>query len=238
MSALFLVRHARASAFTPLDYDQLSEPGLAQARLLGAFWADRRLAFDAVYVGPRRRHLQTHDLVRAEYERRGLAWPEPVLVPELDEHEGIVLLFKLLPTLAADDDVIRRVADGMTRGEQPSPADVLSVFKRVTRRWARGELGHAEVESWAAFRARVRAAVARLTSGVGRGRSLVAFTSAGPVAAAVGAALEIGDEKVLDLSWSLHNASFSELAFSEGRMGLRTFNATPHIGDPELITSV
>jgi broad specificity phosphatase PhoE len=237
MSALYLVRHGKASAFTQSDYDQLSEPGFAQGRRLGAFWGDRKLLFDAVYVGPRKRHVQTHDLVRDAYRERGLPWPEPIALPELDEHDGLGFLFKILPTLGSEDELIARVVRGMARGEQPSPSDVLEVFRRVTRRWVRGELSHEDVESWSAFRARVARGLTLMTQGVGKGQSIVAFTSAGAVSAALGVVLELGDEKVLDLSWSMHNGSFSELAFSDGRWGMRTFNSTPHL-DPSLITAV
>ena len=85
MSLLFLVRHAQAS-FHGDDYDQLSERGMEQSRRLGIHWAELSLSFDHVYVGPRRRHRQTLDAVAAVYRERGLNWPEPVELPELDEH--------------------------------------------------------------------------------------------------------------------------------------------------------
>ena len=46
------------------------------------------------------------------------------------------------------------------------------------------------------------------------------------------------EERVLDLSWSLYNGSITELDFTGERWGLRTFNATSHLTDPRLITSV
>jgi broad specificity phosphatase PhoE len=239
MSALYLVRHGKASSFSSeSDYDRLSEPGFAQSRCLGEHWAARGLIFDAVYVGPRKRHVQTHDVVRDVYAKHRLAWPEPVSLKELDEHDAIGMLFKVLPRLAGEDDVITRIVTGMARGEQPSPTDVLAVFKTVTRRWVRGEVSHDEVEDWTKFRLRVARGLTQMTHGMDRGKKVVAFTSAGAVAAAVGAVLEVSDEMVLDLSWSLHNASVSELAFSDGRWGMRTFNGTAHLTDPALVTSV
>jgi hypothetical protein len=77
-----------------------------------------------------------------------------------------------------------------------------------------------------------------MTGGMGRGKTVVAFTSAGAVAASVGEALGLGDERVLDLSWSLYNGSVSELDFSPAGLGLRRFNATPHLADPKLLTAV
>jgi broad specificity phosphatase PhoE len=148
------------------------------------------------------------------------------------------LVFKTLPQLAADDPGLRAVVETMARGEQPSPDDVLGAFKRITRRWVLGEVGHSEVESWADFRARVGRAMVRIGA-VGRGKTALVFTSAGAVASAVADALALRDEqRVLDLSWALYNGSVTELDFTENRWGLRSFNSTAHLGDKRLVTSV
>lgn len=238
MSVAIFVRHGKASAFSSTaGYDQLSEPGVEQSERLGAWIADTALAADAVFVGPRKRHAQTHEAVVRVLAGRGLSLPAPMLLPELDEHDGISLVFKLLPTLAAEDPELSRVVSSMASAGHPSPDDVLAAFKRITRRWARGEVGHADVESWSAFRTRIARAMDRIAE-VGRGKTALVFTSAGAVAAATAQALGVqDDERVLDLSWSLYNGSMTELDFTGDRWGLRTFNATPHL-DKRHVTSV
>jgi broad specificity phosphatase PhoE len=164
--------------------------------------------------------------------------PEPVLLPELDEHDGIALVFRLLPSLAAEDPELRDIAESIARSGRPSADDVLAAFKRITRRWVRAEVGHDEVESWTAFRARVARAMVRIAE-VGRGKSALVFTSAGAIAAASAEALGVKDEeKVLDLSWSLYNASLTELDFTGDAWGLRSFNRTPHLREKRLVSSV
>ncbi len=239
MSVALFVRHGKASAFSSsTDYDQLSPPGVEQSELLGAWLADEKLQPDAVFVGPRKRHEQTYACVTRVLATRGVRLPEPAMLPELDEHDGIALVFKLLPSLAADDEELRAIVESMARSGRPSPDDVLAAFKRITRRWVRGEIGHDEVESWAAFRARVARGMERIAA-IGRGRTALVFTSAGAVAAATAESLGVRDEeKVLDLSWSLYNGSITELDFTGERWGLRTFNATPHLRDRRLVTSV
>jgi broad specificity phosphatase PhoE len=234
--ALF-VRHGRASAFGT-DYDVLSPVGVEQSEAFGAWIAEEQLAFDAVFVGPRKRHAQTLEAVSRTLTARGRPLPRGDVVAELDEHDGISLVFKLLPMLALDDPKLRAIVEATARGEQPATADILDAFKRVTRRWVRGEIGHDEVESWAAFRARIGRALERIAS-IGRGKKALVITSAGAVASAVAEALGVrDDEKVLDLSWAAYNASLTELAFGGGRWGLRTFNATPHLREPRLVTRV
>ena len=242
MSALVLVRHGKASAFSRTDYDQLSEPGFEQSRHLGAYWAERRLVADRVYVGPRRRHVETYETAMTVLREAGITWPEPVRMGELDEHDGLNVVFRLLPQAAKDDPLLRDIAEAMARGETPSHDDALLAFRRVMRRWVRGEIEHGQhhegIETWATFRARVERGLAVMTGHVGSGKTIVAFTSAGAASAAVGHVLGVADEKVLDLSWAMHNAAFHELAFSESGWGLRTFNATPHLRDERLITAV
>ncbi len=238
VSIAIFVRHGKASAFSSTaGYDQLSAPGVEQSEQLGEWMARTDLTADAVFVGPRKRHAQTLEAVLRVLATHGRTLPEPTMLPELDEHDGISLVFKLLPVLAADDPELRRIVDTMSHAGQPSPDAVLAAFKRITRRWARGEVGHDEVESWAAFRARVARAMVRIGE-VGRGKTALIFTSAGAVAAATADALGVTDEeRVLDLSWSLYNGSITELDFTGERWGLRSFNATAHL-EKRLITSV
>src|SRR5205807_5635398 len=58
MSRLFVVRHGQAS-FMEQNYDKLSATGEIQARLLGEYWAHRRVVFDRIYSGPRVRQIET-----------------------------------------------------------------------------------------------------------------------------------------------------------------------------------
>lgn len=239
MSVALFIRHGKASAFgSSTDYDQLSPPGVEQSEKLGEWLAEHGPRADAVFVGPRKRHAQTLAAVTRVLATRGVVLPEATLLPELDEHDGMSLVFKLLPQLAAEDPALRVIVETTARGDRPSPDDVLAAFRRVTRRWVVGELGHDDVESWRSFRDRVSRAMSRIGQ-LGRGRTALVFTSAGAVASAVAESLDIRDEhRVLDLSWALYNGSVTELDFSGVRWGLRTFNATPHLTDERLVTSV
>jgi len=237
VSVAFFIRHGKASAFAATDYDQLSPPGVEQSEQLGAWLARDPLKVDAVFLGPRKRHAQTHAAVVGVLAKHGLSLPEPTMLPELDEHDGLSVVYKLLPELASGDPALKSIVEATVKGVPPSPDDVLSAFKRVTRRWVRGEIGHSEVEPWAAFRARIGRALPRIAS-IGRGKTALVFTSAGAIASAVADSLGIQEEeKVLALSWSLYNGSVSELDFADDRWGLRTFNGTAHL-ERRLVTSV
>src|SRR5258708_7482689 len=102
MSSLILVRHGQASFFAA-NYDELSQVGREQSRLLGEYWARRGLVFDTIYTGPRARQRQTAKLVGAAQVQAGLPWPEPVEDLELDEYDIGGLVHRLAPALARQD---------------------------------------------------------------------------------------------------------------------------------------
>lgn len=237
MSLLFLVRHGQAS-FHADDYDQLSERGVEQSRQLGLHWADLNLIFDHVYVGPRRRHRQTVDAVAAVYRERGLHWPEPVELPELDEHCGQDVLTRSLPDLMQRDPVIRDMREKLRKDSDTAQRDYLRLFQKVTRLWVRHELSLPDLEAWHEFRDRVQRGLAKITETAGSKKRVAVFSSGGPVAAAMGFALNLDDEKTLELSWVVRNTAYAEFLFSRGRFSLVTFNAVPHLTDPHLLTFI
>jgi broad specificity phosphatase PhoE len=237
MSLLVLVRHGKASSVSVGDYDKLSPPGIEQSDKLGDYWVEQRFVPTRVFVGPRTRHQETYARAIAKLQSARIEWPAPERIRELDEHDGINLVFRTLPQMRSDPRV-GPIAEQMARGETPTHEDVLAAFRVLTRQWAKGELDHPEVESWKSFRARVVDGLRAMTEGAPRASTIVAFTSGGFVAAAIGHALALDDEKVLDLSWALHNGAISELAFSESSFGLRSFNGVPHLREARLVTSV
>ncbi|HET9949654.1 MAG TPA: histidine phosphatase family protein, partial [Longimicrobiales bacterium] len=110
---------------------------------------------------------------------------------------------------------------------------------RVTRAWASGELAvDHEAESWQEFRARVEAGVRRIMATSGRGSTVAAFTSGGPVGSIVAWALGLDDVRALELAWIVENATLTELLFSGGRVSLKSFNMQPRIAATELVTYV
>ncbi len=87
MSVLLLVRHGQAS-WGAADYDQLSETGYEQARLVGRALAARGVRPTHLYAGGMRRHEQT-----ATAALEGAGWDLPVEVdPRWDEFDHLQML--------------------------------------------------------------------------------------------------------------------------------------------------
>jgi broad specificity phosphatase PhoE len=233
MGELVLVRHAQASFFGA-DYDALSAVGRDQARSLGHHWARHGVRFDRVFVGPRRRHRDTLELVAAAYAERGPAWPAARELAELDEHDGVAVLKHALGRPGSEHAAMAAV--------DPGPADRERVmreffrrYREVMRDWAQGALEVPGVEPWAEFRQRSRRALDAMCVGAGRA---VAFTSGGLVSSAAGWLLGLDEQRVIELSAVLRNTALSEVRYSGARRSLVSFNALPHLPDPKAATAV
>ena len=237
MSVLTVVRHGQAS-FLSEDYDRLSALGEQQARLLGEYWLDRGVRFDRVVYGPRERQIRTGEIIGELYGKAGAGWPEPAVREELDEYPAEEVVRALLPGMMAAD---ARLA-GWAR-ELKHPADRLAqqrafdrILREVSRQWARGEAVVPGVPTWEEFCHGVETAVAQVRQECPRSGRAVMFTSGGPKSATVRVALGLSYEATLELTWSPKNCSVSEFLFSGERFSLHTFNATPHLDHPGLIT--
>ena len=237
MSLLWMVRHGQAASVVTGDYDRLSGLGREQSQRLGAYWLGQGLTFHHVYVGPRQRHRQTHDVVAAVYHEHGLCWPDPVVLPELDEYQAEPLLRRAVPLLRERDPRVAELVTAITRGEDRARRSFELLLRRVTRGWVNGEFDLPDVESWPAFRDRIRRGVDQMTAVQGKGRRVAVFTSAGAVAATVGLALGLSDSHTLELMWVINNAAVTEFLFTAGRFSLSRFNCLAHLNDPAMITS-
>ena len=245
MSRLLLIRHGQASfqahperAFE--DYDKLSELGRRQSRALGEELAAAGVVFDRVYAGPLERQRETAAGVGEVYGALELPWPDVIESPELAEHEGWRVVRHALSTEPEHEDALQTLLDRSEDGEELElMRTYFSVFQQVTRRWARGEMAPPGVEeSWQAFRARVESGIQAILRESGRGVTVGAFTSGGPVGSAVASVLGLGDEQALELAWMVENATVTELLFSADRVSLRSFNVQPRLGAAEMVTGV
>jgi len=235
MSVLVLVRHGQASAGSD-DYDRLSPLGEKQAQILGQYWAARGEHFDRVLVGPLRRQRQTHAAVRQAYQRQGQSWPLPETCDALAEHHGPTVLRQAIANGDLEHEGVGAQNAGGSFSEMLKDP---SIFTRWSRRWASGEQPTpAELESWSAFRQRVQSELSKIFATTERGQRVVAFTSGGVVAAAVGTVFKLPATPVIELSWRIRNASINEIHFREHQAMLHTLNTVPHLREDRLLTYV
>src|SRR5262245_40979200 len=237
MSSLTLARHAQASFFAD-DYDELSLVGQQQARELGEYWARRRTSIDEVYVGPRRRHLQTATFAAKAYQQAGLAFPEPSILSELDEYDLEGILQRVAPQLARQDEAFAILLQQQRSGETPhdQARSFQQMFEPLLIHWISSGESIQNVESFAEFRDRVQRGLRRMMGGPGRGRRIVAFTSGGFIAMAMQRVLNVPDRTALEINWRIRNCALTEFIFTSDRITLDGFNSLAHLTTPELLT--
>jgi broad specificity phosphatase PhoE len=237
MSHLVLVRHGQAS-FLEKNYDQLSAKGEEQGRFLGAYWASHKVVFDRVYTGPKVRQRETARITGEAYQRAGIPWPEPQLLKEFDEFHAELVIEQALPGLIETDERIRKMyADFQAAATRPAQFKTFQrLFEVVVGRWAAGELVVPGVEPWNDFVQRIRRALRDLTGNGSSGKHIAIFTSGGPVAVAMQHALDLSTPNTLKTAWMVRNCAYSDFLFSGERFTLSSFNAIPHLTDPEFIT--
>lgn len=235
MATLALIRHGQAS-FLAEDYDRLSPLGERQSTLLGEHWARRGVTFDRVYSGPRVRQIRTAELVGEAVRRGGGAWPAPVILEELDEMRAEDVFKHALPELSRADPRIAELLAAFEAAKARPDAGrrFQSLFSSVMAMWVRGEIQAPGIEPWSDFLSRVRRGIALVRAG-GGGR-VAAFSSGGPVSAAMQLALGTADEATLELAWVVRNAAISEFLYSGDRFTLSSFNTLAHLDDPALWT--
>ena len=237
MGTLFLVRHAQAS-FLEQNYDKLSDRGEEQTRLLGAYWAQRNVVLDRVCTGPCVRQKDTAKLLSDEYRKSGLAFPEPLILPEFDEYKGEAVLERSLPELLKNDQSIRdlHAAFQSSSGSVARRATFQKLFAAVIGKWVDGAIDLPGVETWSEFCSRVNSGLAKFLSAGGRGEQVAIVTSGGPIAVAMQRALDLSPQHTLQVSWMSRNCSWSEFLYSADRFTLSSFNTHPHLNDSAMLT--
>lgn len=231
MSEIYVVRHGQAS-FGEGDYDRLSPLGVRQSELLGDYWTCRGLKFDSIYTGMMKRHIDTAANVLARMPggvtqvRRSAAF---------NEYDYLFVLKSQIPLLLADDP---QLAEALPRLH----SDRLifqQVFERAVAGWVGGRPGEGVGETWRQYVERVQDGVRQVMLENGSGRKIAVFTSGGCAALFMQMALALSDQKTVELSWLVCNASVSIFKYSQRGIGLSCFNSTAHLelaDDIQLIT--
>lgn len=218
MGAIYLIRHGQAS-FGQSDYDQLSETGFTQSRVLGEALRPRVPALDAALSGTMRRHRQTAETCLAAMQSQPKL-AEAAGFNEYD-HDEIVVRFK--PEYA---DQAFRLAD-MAKQANPRRA-FQEMFTQAISRWVSGRHDADYKESWLAFRARCTKALDETIRQLGPSKTALVFTSGGPITAIAQELLQIPDQHAFGLNWTLANCGVTKVIYSERGKYLASLNEHAH----------
>jgi broad specificity phosphatase PhoE len=232
MARLHLIRHGRASALAD-DYDQLDPLGEIQAGLLGEHLARGGQRFDRVYVGPLRRQRETWRLMHATAARLGARWPEAVSLAGLAEAPLDLLMKKYLRARIPHDARLRSYAEavrGAIGNTEALERTLGPLLEYMTELWRGKELAAGELESAAAFDARVLDTWNELRKHDEVGEIAV-VTSNGVIAQLL--RLATGTVEAWSLAKTrLYNTSVSLVDVHPDRVVLVAQNLIEHLPDP------
>ncbi|HKN51317.1 MAG TPA: histidine phosphatase family protein [Amycolatopsis sp.] len=205
MGAIYLVRHGQAS-FGAADYDALSPRGFEQSTVVGVELLRREVSFSRAVSGTLARQRDTAatamkvlgDLPVAEDDR----W---------NEYDHV--------------DIALHHAGGAP--QEDSRAYQATLDAALTA-WIEAGADGPCAETWPAFQARCRAALADLVASLGKGEHAVVFTSGGVIATVCGALMGTPEAGLLKLNRVTVNGGITKLVSGRGGVTMLSFNEHPH----------
>jgi len=234
MSGIYLIRHGQASFGTD-HYDRLSDKGYVQSELLAGYLLKIDQGFDTVYAGEMKRQIDTAEKVLSCYRGAGKEVPALQILPEFNEYDSKGILKALVRDIAEDDPGME---GDMARFYTDKKA-FQRIFEKVILRWITVGKEIPGVTSWQDFRERVARGMTRIMAENGRGKTVLVFTSGGPISAAFQMATGISDEGTLRVVWHIVNTSVSSFVYNAKQLSLTSFNNRAHLDlekDSSLVT--
>jgi broad specificity phosphatase PhoE len=215
MATIYLIRHGQAS-FGAADYDKLSELGRRQAHIVGEYFRDHGIHFDAVYSG---------DLSRQRETARLAIVSQPEQVPHhidarFNEIQNEEQIKYLMPEVVKCNPAVGALIE---KGFSSSK-DYQKVIDAVFNYWVSPACVDSRIQSWADFSAGARQAITDVMQVQGASKTVGIFTSGGTLATIVAQVLGIGGEQTYQLYEPMFNCSVTQLFYSGTKVSLSYFN--------------
>lgn len=215
MATIYLIRHGQAS-FGAENYDKLSELGCRQAVVVGEYFRDSAVNFDAVYSGDLSRQRETARLAIASQPKEVPHYIDP----RFNEIQNDAQLKYLMPEVLKINPTIQALVEkGLS-----SSKDYQKVIDAVFNYWVSPACADTRIQSWAEYSGAVQQAVADVVNDQGGGKTVGIFTSGGTLATIVAQVLGLGGEQTYQLYEPIFNGSVTQLFYSRTKISLSYFN--------------
>ncbi|MFW8589952.1 histidine phosphatase family protein [Glaciecola sp. 2405UD65-10] len=213
MAQLFLVRHAQAS-FGAADYDNLSELGHLQSKLLGNYFSERDIQFDATITGSMKRHIQTKEGILASTQIGSAHIDEGW--NEFDFDNIVRAYLSIFPRQKPDEKAPR--------------SEWYKVLRNAMQAWSEGNLPSYKGESWAEFVGRVKDSAQMIQES--SHKNVLVVTSGGAMAIFLMTLLKCSVAQAINFNLQIKNTSVNQFYFNKGGFQLSSFNNVPHLDKP------
>jgi broad specificity phosphatase PhoE len=234
MSTLYLIRHGQAS-FGKEEYDELSDTGHRQARILAHHFEILNRRFDAIYTGTLSRQIRTAEAMLLLLKEVNAPVPEVRQLEGLNEYPTHDIFPALAPhAIKADPALASDVASLMKDRKA-----FQRVFEAVMGLWATGSQHVPGLLTWEDFKGKVNGALDEIMEKDGTGKNVAVFTSGGTISVAVQRTLGLGEKGAMKIAEQLVNTSITRFKCTRDRIMMATFNEHAHLereNDEKLIT--
>ena len=219
MASIYLIRHGQGQ-FGTEDYDRLSELGLRQARLAGEQLRRSVGRIDRLLSGTLKRQRDTAEQIAGCFHASSSPPLAIHIDPRLDELDVDRQIEHVLPLLADPPGELTELAL-LARSSSRAYQKLLRV---VYLHWQTLVSLPEDMETWAAFSARVRSLLHTIRSEGASGDTTVLVTSGGVIATAVQQVLGAPDTSAYALFEAMMNCSITHLLHDRQRVSVASFN--------------
>jgi len=157
LSKIFMVRHGQAS-FGKKNYDQLSEKGHEQCRILAEHMMRTGLSFDAVYTGNLVRQQETAQEVIQVYQSHGVNLPAIRVLTEFNEYRSRDIMMAHIQDMAAENPDLQVDLSNLYADKK----NFSRIFEKIMMRWVSGEKEKPGITRWHDFRDGVRSGLRKV----------------------------------------------------------------------------
>lgn len=224
MSTLYMIRHGQAS-FGQKNYDQLSELGAAQAKLLGEYCHGLGICFDAFYTGTMQRHIETADRFFQGFSGANSTYPILTEMEAFNEYDPEAVLKNVIPVLIDEDPGFSEDVEKMFNSKKSFQI----VFEKAVLRWVSGDVQAPGLVTWEDYSGCVRHGIAEIMKAHGSGKTVAVFSSGGPISAAIQKALSLSGTSAIQVGWQIINTSVTRFKFTADRIMMMSFNEHAHL---------
>ena len=224
MSEIYLIRHGQAS-FGEDNYDKLSPTGVKQAAILARYLAESGKRFDAVYTGEMERQQKTAQEFIRYYTANEIFVPKSDMSAAFNEYDSFSVWKALIPEMLEENPALAKDLEKL----QGNQKVFQKIFAELMARWTKGEYRASGIPRWDDFVNNVNKGLDQLMAHHGAKKRVAVFTSGGPISVSVQTALNLSNQKTLEISWQLMNASVTRIKYNSRGIMLAGFNDVTHL---------
>jgi broad specificity phosphatase PhoE len=221
MAKIYLIRHGQAS-FGADDYDKLSELGSRQSELLGRFFDQIGLSFDAVFTGGLKRQGQTAEITLSLIPSNRA---KPVSMACFNEYDAAAIIRRHFPKMLSEDPTYQDDMDRLFT----DPVSFRRIFDTAMSRWFQGLEEDENIETWEQVRTRVVEGLLEIGGQTDANGKIAVFTSGGAISAALQSSLQFSNDQARKVILRTANSSFSLFESHTDRLTLISYNNICHL---------